>query len=109
MIVKNINNFHNGWFIGDFNPSVFKNPFFEMAHHHHKAGYKTPRHTHKIAKELTYIVKGKLFVGGRTLKKGDMFLYEPNEIADAEVIEDVDVIVIKWPSIPSDKHMIGER
>ena len=97
-----------GWFIGNFEPSVFKNPFFEVAHHHHKAGYKTPKHTHKIAQELTYIVKGKLFVGERTLEAGEMFLYEPFEVADAEVIEDVDLIVVKWPSVPSDKYMIEE-
>ena len=106
MIIKNIKQFHKGWFIGDFEPSIFKNPFFEIAHHTYKAGYKTPKHTHKIAKELTYIVRGELLVGGRTLTDGDMFLYEANEIADAEVIEDVDLIVIKWPSIPSDKYML---
>ena len=42
MIVKNISEFTNGWFIGNFDPSIFKNEYFEVAHHRHPAGYKTP-------------------------------------------------------------------
>ena len=106
MRTYNINDMKGGWFIGDFSPSVFKNPFFEVAHHAHQAGYITPRHTHKLAQELTYIVRGRLKVSGKELKEGDMFLYEPNDIADVEVIEDVDLVVVKWPSIPSDKYLV---
>ena len=104
-----IDDMFNGWFIGNFEPSVFKNPFFEVAHHKHPAGYITPKHTHKIAHELTYIVKGKLSVGGKILKSGDMFLYEPNEIADAVILEDVSLVVVKWPSVPSDKYMLEDE
>ncbi len=106
MKVFDIKDMKAGWFIGDFEPSVFKNPFFEVAHHQHEAGYVTPRHTHKIAQELTYIVKGKLLVDGQELSAGHMFIYEPNDIADVKVLEDVDVIVVKWPSVPSDKYMV---
>lgn len=104
MKTYNIKNMTNGWFIGDFDPSVFKNCFFEVAHHQHAKGYKADLHTHKIAQELTYIVKGKLNVSGTILSDGDMFVYEPYEMADVEVLEDVDVIVVKWPSVPSDKY-----
>ena len=55
MIVKNISEFTNGWFIGNFDPSIFKNEYFEVAHHRHPAGYKTPKHTHKIAREAFYV------------------------------------------------------
>ena len=104
MDVYNINNFKNGWFIGNFTPSVFKNPFFEVAHHHHKAGYCGQAHTHKIAQEVTYIVKGRLVASGKHLKTGDMFVYSPHEIANVMFVEDTDLIVIKWPSVPNDKH-----
>ena len=103
MKVYNINDMKGGWFIGDFDPSVFKNCFFEVAHHQHEAGYRAEYHTHKIAQELTYILNGKMEVSGKTLQKGDIFIYEPYEVADALVIEDVDLIVVKWPSVPSDK------
>jgi quercetin dioxygenase-like cupin family protein len=106
MKVFDIKDMKGGWFIGDFSPSVFKNPFFEVAHHTHEAGYVTPRHTHKIAQELTYIVRGKMSVSGRELSSGSMFIYEPNEVAEVLILEDVDLIVVKWPSVPSDKYMV---
>jgi len=109
MKIYNINDMKAGWFIGDFEPSVFKNPFFEVAHHKHEAGYSADPHTHKIAQELTYIVRGKMIVSGKELSAGDMFIYEPYDPADATVVEDVDLIVVKWPSVPSDKYMLDEE
>ena len=103
MKVYNIDEMKGGWFIGDFEPSVFKNCFFEVAHHRHEAGYRAEYHTHKIAQELTYILNGKMKVSGQILTKGDIFIYEPYEVADALVLDDVDLIVVKWPSVPSDK------
>lgn len=106
MDVYNIKNFTNGWFIGNFNPSIYKNPFFEIAHHTHKAGYTGPLHTHKIAEEVTYIVKGRLNASGKELQTGDMFVYHPEEIANVTFLEDTDLIVIKWPSVPNDKYNV---
>ena len=106
MDVYNIKDFKNGWFIGNFNPSIFKNPFFEVAHHTHKAGYIGPLHTHKVAEEVTYIVKGRLNASGKVLKTGDMFVYHPDEVADVMFLEDTDLIVIKWPSVPNDKYNV---
>jgi hypothetical protein len=109
MKVYDIADMHNGWFIGNFEPSVCKSEHFEVAHHKHPAGYETPRHTHKLAMELTYILKGVLDIRGQILKSGQMFLYEPFEIADAKVLEDVELIVVKWPSFPSDKYSVNEN
>jgi hypothetical protein len=104
MDVYNIKDFKAGWFIGDFTPSVFKNCFFEVAHHQHKAGYTGPLHTHFIATEVTYIVKGSLVASDKKLSTGDMFVYHPKEVAEVTFLEDTDLIVIKWPSVPSDKY-----
>ena len=109
MKVFNIAEMYNGWFIGDFEPCVFKSKDFEIAHHKHPAGYKTPRHTHKIALELTYILKGKMSIRGQELTEGQMFLYEPFEIADGEILEDVELIVVKWPSVPDDKYFVDSE
>jgi hypothetical protein len=106
MKTYNIKNMKGGWFIGDFEPSVFKNPFFEVAHHHHKAGYIGPKHYHKIAPELSYIMKGRLIASGVELCSGDMFVYEPYDVADVEFLEDTDLVVVKWPSVPTDKYSV---
>lgn len=106
MKISHISDFKKGWFVGDFDPSIFRNPFFELAHQKHPAGYKTPKHFHKVTTELTYIVKGKMRVEDQILSDGCMIVYEKGEIADSEVIEDVDIIVLRYPSIPTDKYFV---
>jgi hypothetical protein len=104
MNVSNINDYVKGWFVGDFNPSLFKNPFFEIGHHKHKRGEETFPHFHKVTTELNYIVRGELIASGKHLKEGDMWTYEKNEVSAVEFLTDVELIVIRWPSIPSDKY-----
>jgi quercetin dioxygenase-like cupin family protein len=106
MDVYNIKNFHNGWFIGNFDKSIFKNPFFEVAHHKLIKGYTGPLHYHKIAEEVTYIVSGRLIADGKELTPGDMFVYHPKEVSNVTFLEDTDLIVIKWPSVPTDKYLV---
>lgn len=108
MKIHNINAMVNGWFIGNFKPSVFKNPFFEVAHHFHEKGFIGDKHTHKVANEINYIVRGKLIASGKVLMTGDIWEYEPNDVADVEFLEDTDLIVVKYPSVPNDKYPIDE-
>ena len=101
---SNINNFRGGWFVGDFEPSIFKNPFFEVAHHSHKKNDVTFPHYHQVTNELNYIVRGEMMVDKKHLKAGDMWIYEPWDISDVEFLDDTDLMIIRWPSIPCDKY-----
>ena len=103
---SNFNNFRGGWFVGDFEPSIFKNPFFEVAHHSHKKNDATFPHYHQVTNELNYIVRGDMMVDKKHLKAGDMWIYEPWDISDVEFLEDTDLMIIRWPSIPTDKYPI---
>jgi hypothetical protein len=51
-------------------------------------------------------VSGELIASGKHLQAGDMWIYEPNEISEVEFLLDTDLIIIKWPSIPSDKIIV---
>ena len=102
----NIADFKAGWFVGDFEPSIFKNPFFEVGHHSHKKNDQTFPHYHQVTNELNYIVRGEMMVDKKHLKAGDMWIYEPWDISDVEFLEDTDLMIIRWPSIPSDKYPI---
>ena len=106
MKLNNIKNFTNGWFIGDFVPSLFKQPFFEVAHHHYSKGLVSTPHTHIIAVEVNYIVTGKLIASGNELGTGDIFTYEPGDVSDVQFLEDTDLVIIKYPSVPSDKVLL---
>ena len=101
---SNIKNFREGWVVGNFDPSIFKNPFFEVAHHSHKKNDVTFPHYHQVTNELNYIVRGEMMVDKKHLKAGDMWIYEPWDISDVEFLEDTDLMIIRWPSIPSDKY-----
>jgi hypothetical protein len=106
MKVRNINEFTKGWFVGDFTPAVFQSKDFEIGHHKHRRSEKTFPHYHKETTELNYILKGTLMVSGTLLTEGQMWTYEKNEVSDVQFLTDVELIVIRWPSIPSDKYEV---
>ena len=60
MITNNIKNFKNGWFIGDFSPSLFNTKEFEIAVKYYKKGDSEPKHYHKRITEYNLITKGKI-------------------------------------------------
>lgn len=111
MEVFNIKQMKGGWFIGNFEPNTIRTRDFEVAHHFLKKDKPTDNHIHKIAKELTYIISGKIEVIDKfntivELGPGDMILIEPYECLLWKIIEDSDTIVIKIPSAPGDKYKL---
>lgn len=105
MKVSNIKSYVNGWFIGNFNPTLLKTEEFEVAHHFYVKGFRGDQHIHKIATEYNYILSGKLIASGKTLGDGDIFIYETFEVSDVLFLEDTHLIIIKTPSAPNDKYM----
>ena len=108
MILSNIKQYKMGWWIGNFSPTLLKTPDFEIAHHSYKKDFKDVPHTHKIATEYNYIVSGRLTATGKALGPGDIFVYEPGEVADVTFQEDSELIIVKTPSLPNDKHEVGD-
>lgn len=106
MRTENIKNYTNGWIIGDFAPTLRKTADFEIAHHFYSKGFKAVPHIHKIATEYNYIVSGSLTASGKELGRGDIFIYEPGEVADVVFHEGTDLIIVKTPSLPGDKYEI---
>ena len=106
MKVEHIKNFHNGWFIGNFEPSLYKTKDFEIAVHVHDVGGEGQRHYHKIATEYNILVSGKINIDDKILISGDIFIYEPYDVTNVKFLEETTLIVIKVPSIPSDKFLV---
>lgn len=92
-----------GWFVGNFSPSAFKSNAVEVAIKCYKKGEFEERHFHKIATELTVIIKGKVMMNGKTFKDGDIIVIEPNESTDFKVLEKSITAVVKVPSVKNDK------
>lgn len=107
MIIGNINQCVNGWFVGDFEAAVFRTALAECAHHHYPQGYKGPSHTHRVAVEVNYVLSGSCVVNGtHVCKAGDIFVYEPNDVSDVQFLEDTNLIIFKSPSVPGDKYNV---
>ncbi|MDO5381709.1 MAG: hypothetical protein Q4F06_03185 [Eubacteriales bacterium] len=108
MKCDNINNMKGGWFIGNFDPSLFKTNDCEVAVKTYKKGDKESKHYHKIATEYTVVVKGKVKMLGNVYCEGDIIVVEPNEATDFEALEDAINVVVKLPGANNDKYLVEE-
>ena len=101
-----IDDMYRGWFIGDFEHSVLKTKDFEVALLRHKKDEEWPKHYHAISTEYNVLVSGKMIINGEPVEVGDIFILEPNEIADPCFLEDCVILCVKTPSIKGDKYEI---
>lgn len=106
MKISKIDDYKGGWFVGDFEPTALKTKQFEIGTKVHRKDEKWDVHYHKLATEITYLVKGKMIIQDKMLVSGDVFVIEPYEIADPTFLEDCTVMVIKIPSVPGDKYVV---
>lgn len=98
----------NGWFIGDFEPSLLRTKEFEVAVQHFDAGEYAEWHVHKVATEYTVIVSGRAKVNGHAVAEGDIVVLEPGEGTDFRAITDVTTAVVKTPCVKGDKYLRGQ-
>jgi quercetin dioxygenase-like cupin family protein len=103
---QRIENMWRGWFIGNFEPSVLKTDQFEVGILLHKKGEIWPAHYHKEATEYNVLLDGSMRIAGELLEPGDIFWFEPGEVADPEFLEDCRICVVKSPSIIGDKYEV---
>jgi quercetin dioxygenase-like cupin family protein len=106
MKVSKIEDYFRGWFVGNFKPSCFETTEFEVGLLTHKKGEIWPAHIHKISTEINLLIEGEMILQNKKLISGDVFVIEPNEVADPIFLSDCKLIVIKTPSIPTDKYEI---
>ena len=104
--MPNIKDFTRGWFIGNFDPSIIKTQDFEVGIMIHKKNDHWPTHFHKIITEYNIVLEGKIQFNDRTYEKGDIFIVPPYTVALCNFLEDCSILVIKTPSVPSDKHLV---
>ncbi len=105
MKVAKLDEMSKGWFIGNFEPSLFKTNAVEVAVKTYKKGDYEGRHHHKIATEYTCIVSGKVRMNGKEYAAGDIIVMQPNDSTDFEALENNTVnVVVKLPGANNDKY-----
>jgi hypothetical protein len=93
-----------GWFIGNFEPSLFKTNDVEVAVKSYKAGDFENPHFHKIATEFTVIISGEAEMNGIRFKENDIIKIAPNVITNFKALTDVTTFVVKLPGTNNDKY-----
>ncbi|WP_047979875.1 cupin domain-containing protein [Ornithinibacillus contaminans] len=106
MKVNHISDMENGWFIGDFSPTILETTDFEVAVKNHKAGYVEKSHYHKRATEVIVVVSGKISMNDIIYTDGSIITHEPFEVSDFCALTDVTTAVVKFPSLVEDKYYI---
>jgi len=101
-----LDSFTKGWFIGDFEPNIFRTKDFEVMVRYYATGDKEAKHVHKVADEITVIVSGKFKMNGEIFGPGDICHLSPGEPADFECLESGANMVIKMPSVMGDKYLV---
>ena len=108
MRISRIEDMVGGWFVGNFTPAMHRTKDCEVGYKFHPKGDIWAKHYHKIATEITFLIKGSMVIQGKTLTSGDIFIILPNEIADPIFLEDCEVVIVKVPSVIGDKYEVTD-
>jgi hypothetical protein len=104
MVVHRLENFTKGWFVGDFQPSIFQSSEVEIGVKMYEAGEEENSHHHKVATELTCVVQGTIQMNDEIFSEGDIVEVLPHEVIKFKSITRSITVVVKSPSIKNDKY-----
>ncbi|MDN5249318.1 hypothetical protein [Bartonella sp. TP] len=107
MKVARLSDMKDGWFIGNFVPSLYQTTDCEIAVKTYKKGQSEQAHYHKIATEHTVIINGKAKINGAIYQAGDIVVVDPGEPTTFECLEDTITVVVKIPGALNDKYVLS--
>jgi hypothetical protein len=95
-----------GWFIGNFEPTLFSTTHVEVGIKKYKKGDVEKKHFHKIATEFTVIISGKVQMNGIEYKENEIVKISPGLSTDFFAMEDTTTVVVKVPGANNDKYEV---
>ena len=99
-----LNDMIKGWFIGNFEPTLYHTNDVEVAVKKYKAGDVEDEHYHKIATEFTVILNGEIEMNGIKFSENQIIKIKPGISTDFKAITDVTTLVVKVPGAINDKY-----
>lgn len=110
MRVEKLSSMKKGWFIGGFEPTLYKTNDVEVAVKSYKSGDHEGKHYHKVATEFTVIVEGRVKMFDQEFGAGDIVVVEPGDATDFTALTDAKNVVVKIPGASNDKYVVeGEE
>ena len=105
MKTARLDNMIKGWFVGNFDPTLYRTNDVEVAVKSYRAGDAEDAHYHKIATELTVVISGRVCMNGTEYGKGDIIIMEPGDATDFIALTDAVNVVVKIPGASNDKYV----
>lgn len=109
MKTAHLDDMTKGWFVGNFEPAVYRTKQCEVALKRYHKGDSEARHYHKIATEITVIVSGTVCMFDTLYSSGDIIIVEPGDMTSFEAVTDTVNVVVKIPGENNDKYLEGEE
>lgn len=106
MKTANLEEMIKGWFIGNFDPSLYKTNDVEVAVKSYLAGDSEEAHYHKIATEYTVVLNGTVRMFDREFSDGDIVVVEPGDVTSFQCLSDARTVVVKIPGANNDKYIV---
>lgn len=97
-----------GWFVGNFEPTIYRTNDVEVAVKKYVAGDYEEAHYHKVATEITVVQVGRVKMFNKIFGEGDIIVAEPNDATDFTALEDSVLVVVKIPGANNDKYLVEE-
>ncbi|MXV17467.1 hypothetical protein GS398_19365 [Pedobacter sp. HMF7056] len=94
-----------GWFVGNFEPTLYRTNDVEVGVKQYAEGEYEASHHHKIATEFTVIVTGEVEVNGKRYSAGDILKVPPGTSANFRTLTPVTTCVVKVPGAGNDKYV----
>lgn len=93
-----------GWFVGNFEPTLYRTNDCEVAVKSYIKGDCEKKHFHRVATEITVIVKGRVKMFEQEFGEGDIVVASPGDATAFEALEDSVNVVVKIPGVNNDKY-----
>jgi len=106
MKIAKLSDMTKGWFVGNFNPTLYQTNDVEVSVKPYKAGEYDAAHYHKIATEITVIVSGTVRMNGQDYHAGDIIVLDPMDATDFSAVTDAVTTVVKIPGANNDKYLV---
>ncbi|MBQ7454282.1 MAG: cupin domain-containing protein [Selenomonadaceae bacterium] len=94
-----------GWFVGNFEPTLYRTNDVEVAVKKYTAGEFEEAHYHKIATEITVVQSGKIKMADKVWEVGDIIVLEPGDVSSFEALTEATLVVVKLPGANNDKYL----
>ena len=107
MKVDKLARMFRGWFVGNFEPTLYRTNDVEVAVKKYNAYEYDSAHYHKVATEITVLLNGRAEMNGVIYNDGDIIVIEPNDVTDFRALDDgTTTVVIKLPGANDDKYNV---